>query len=231
MSEKVLAKKSAKSGVKRRAVSEEQKAQRRADILSSARDLFNQCSRYDEILMKHIAENIKLTKGTLYLYFKTKEEVFLALYEEEFVALCDRINSALIDSMGELDAKQLQSIMVNSVLGFETFLRLNGMLHSVLEQNIEFETALSFKTLLRDRMLETSALLESKITQLQPGQGAELMLLVHEVTIGTYHTATPSPCLDLVFERPDMSFMKLDFAEEFPKLLGYVLKGYLHSDQ
>lgn len=217
--------------VKRRAVSEEQKAQRREDILNSARELFQNCTRYDAILMKHIAENIKLTKGTLYLYFKTKEEVFLSLYEQEFVALCERMQRGILlkanGGARKLDASDIQEVLVQSVTGHDTFLRLNGLLHSVLEQNIEFETALRFKTMLRDLMLESAAVFEANVAGVGAGRGAELLLLVHEVTIGAYHTASPSPCLDLVFERPDMQFMKLHFDEEFPKLLGYLLKGFL----
>lgn len=213
--------------LKRRAVSEEQKAQRRADILNSARELFRDCHHYDEILMKHIAENIKLTKGTLYLYFKTKEEVFLSLYEEEFVALCERLDNALSGIDKDLSWQQLHQILVSGLVGEDMFLRLNSLLHSVLEQNIEYDTALAFKTLLRDRMLATAAIIEQKIPSLKSGQGAELLLLMHEVVIGCYHAASPSPCLDLVFERPDMKFMKLKFEDEFPKLLGLVLKGYL----
>jgi AcrR family transcriptional regulator len=221
------------TSVKRRAVSDAQKAQRREDILNSARELFQNCSRYDAILMKHIAENIKLTKGTLYLYFKTKEEVFLALYEQEFLTLCQRMQSAVLahakNRNAGLGADELQDVFVSAVAGQDTFLRLNGLLHSVLEQNIEFDTALRFKTMLRDRMIETAAVLEANVDGLKAGQGAELLLLVHEVTIGAYHTASPSPCLDLVFERPDMQFMKLHFDEEYPKLLGYMLKGFLSA--
>ncbi|TNC82433.1 MAG: hypothetical protein C9356_03130 [Oleiphilus sp.] len=213
----------------RRAVNEAQKAQRRADILDSARALFNQSAHYEDILMKHIAENIALTKGTLYLYFKTKEEVFLALYEEEFLALCQRLRIALSGAPPQTEVSQLHAIICGAMLGYPTFLRLNSMLHAVLERNIEFETALRFKSLLRDQMLETAEQLEEKVKGLSSGQGAELLLLVHEITIGAYHTSSPSPCLDLVFERPDMQFMKLDFETEFPKLLKYLLQGYLQS--
>jgi len=212
----------------RRAVNQEQKAQRREDILNSARELFISTDNYDAILMKHIAENISLTKGTLYLYFKTKEEVFLALYEREFELLCDRMVAGLAHDPGRrIDKQQLHALVCKAVIGHALFLRLNGLLHSVLEHNIEYDTALAFKIKLRDRLMSTAAVLEQHVLGLGQGRGAELLLLVHEVTIGTYHAATPSPCLDLVFERPDMQFMKLDFSVEFPKMLDLVLTSYL----
>ena len=211
--------------IKQRAVSDSQKAQRRQDILDSARELFKQSNHYDSILMVHIAKNISLTKGTLYLYFKTKEEVFLALYQQEFDHLIDRLIKALDEiDVGSVD--HFHSAIIDSMLGYDTFLRLNGMLHSVLEHNIEEGTALNFKTFLRDHLVVLSAKIEGKFPELKMGEGAQLMLLIHEVLIGTYHAASPSPCLESILERPDMSFMKLDFEQEFSKLLSLVLKGF-----
>ena len=213
--------------LKRRAVSAEQKAQRRVDILNSARALFSATNSYDAILMKHIAENIQLTKGTLYLYFKTKEEVFLALYEQELLALNGRLNTAFSLLAVACSVDDAHRALVSSIEGEDTYLRLNSLLHAVLEQNIDFETALAFKTMLREQILMSGRAIENKLVELNPGQGAELLLMMHEIMIGCYHAATPSSCLDEIFERPDMAFMKLHFDTEFPKLLRLVMVSFV----
>lgn len=215
--------------VRKRAVSETQKAQRRQDILNSALNMFETIGSYDAISMKQIAENIGLTKGTLYLYFKTKEEVFLALYEEAFERICQQIKNELEAESSVIDGEALHRVLSQAMVNQSTYLRLNSLLHNVLEQNIELDTALAFKTLLRDRMVELAVLLEQKVEGLDAGRGAELMLMVHEIVIGAYHASSPSPCLDPVFERSDLAFMRLDFEVEFPKLLGYLLKGFLKT--
>jgi len=220
--------------IKRRAVSVAQKEQRRQDILQSARELFTTHLDYDSLLMKHVAENISLTKGTLYLYFKTKEEVFLALYTEEFNLRFDVIDSLLaayFDVGTDADNRNngidiFLSIMTESMLEQQTFLRLNSLLHTVLEQNIELDCALEFKTLLRDRLNATGAGVEKVLPFLKEGQGTELLLMTHELMIGCFHASTPTPCLEEVLQRPDMIFMKLDFEVEFSKAIRLILLGY-----
>jgi len=55
-----------------------EKAQRREDILNAAEKLF--FSRgYDNVLMDEIANEVDLTKATLYLYFNDKESLFFFL--------------------------------------------------------------------------------------------------------------------------------------------------------
>lgn len=211
------------SRIKQRAVNSTQKEQRRQDILNSARDLFSRTLHYDSLLMKHIAENIDLTKSTLYLYFKTKEEVFLALYTEEFNRLFDAMDQALTRHPEPGSVDSLLDILASEIIGQETFLRLNSLLHAVLEQNIDFDTALGFKTLLRKRLLQTGAYLETYLPDLPQGQGAEVLLSIHELMIGCFHAATPTPALAKLYERPDMQFMKLEFGPQFVKSARLIL--------
>lgn len=211
--------------IKRRAVSPAQKEKRRQDILNSAKTLFNATQDYNGLLMKHIAENISLTKGTLYLYFKTKEEVFLALYTQEFNRVFDHIDVALQTEAGKGSVDKLVTLLCEQLTTEQTFLRLNSMLHTVLEQNIDFDTALAFKTLLRDRLLNTGRFLAAYLPPLSPLNGAEILLSVHELLIGSYQAAAPTPFLDEIFEREDMRFMKLDFAVQFPKNLRWLLQS------
>lgn len=55
-----------------------EKKQRRNDIISAAEKLF--FSRgYDNVSMNDIADEVELSKATLYLYFKDKESLFFAI--------------------------------------------------------------------------------------------------------------------------------------------------------
>jgi AcrR family transcriptional regulator len=57
---------------------EREKEQRQMDIINAAEKLF--FSRgYDNVSMEEIAEEVELSKGTLYLYFKDKEALFFAI--------------------------------------------------------------------------------------------------------------------------------------------------------
>ncbi|NYB51806.1 MAG: TetR/AcrR family transcriptional regulator [Methanobacteriaceae archaeon] len=57
---------------------EREKEQRRNDIINAAEKLFF-ARGYDEVSMNDIAQEVELSKATLYLYFANKEELFFAI--------------------------------------------------------------------------------------------------------------------------------------------------------
>ncbi|MDZ4744505.1 MAG: TetR/AcrR family transcriptional regulator [bacterium] len=65
---------------------EREREQRRQDILTSARAAFVKCG-LEQTSMDRIAQEAELAKGTLYLYFKNREELIIALMSEDLEAL------------------------------------------------------------------------------------------------------------------------------------------------
>ena len=78
----------------------EQIAERREEILTAAADLLGERD-FDAISMSEIAERAGLGKGTLYHYYRTREEVFLQLYLRDARAWTGRLREALDDIGGE----------------------------------------------------------------------------------------------------------------------------------
>jgi AcrR family transcriptional regulator len=60
---------------------EREKQQRRADIMKAAKEVFF-VKGLQNATMDAIAEKAEYSKGTLYLYFKSKEELYLSLLDE-----------------------------------------------------------------------------------------------------------------------------------------------------
>lgn len=55
--------------------------ERRGEILATARRLF-QTKEYDEVTMQNVMDTLDIAKGTIYHYFKSKEELFEAVIEQ-----------------------------------------------------------------------------------------------------------------------------------------------------
>ncbi|WP_297924663.1 TetR/AcrR family transcriptional regulator [uncultured Agitococcus sp.] len=74
----------------RNAMTDADKLLRRADFINAAHQLF----REQKILpsVADIAKSAGLAKGTVYLYFKTKEEIFIALLEDDFAKLLQKLS-------------------------------------------------------------------------------------------------------------------------------------------
>lgn len=65
---------------------EREKADMRKQILDAARTLFLE-QGYEKTSIRNIAEAIEYSPGTIYLYFKDKNEIFFALHCDAFVGL------------------------------------------------------------------------------------------------------------------------------------------------
>jgi len=76
---------------------ERRKESRPAELLDAALDLFVERG-YAATRLDDIASRAGVSKGTLYLYFANKEELFKALVRENIVALLDRFRSEIAAS-------------------------------------------------------------------------------------------------------------------------------------
>ena len=79
---------------KQRATRADEKESRRQQLLDAAYTL-SQSTPYDLLTVAQIAEQAKLAKGTVYLYFKSKEELFLGLTERVLTAWLDELDQFL----------------------------------------------------------------------------------------------------------------------------------------
>jgi len=73
---------------------EREKEQRRNHIIEMAKQVFFR-DGFESSTMDDIAEVAELSKGTLYLYFKSKEEVYLSIVNQAQALLCDKFEEAI----------------------------------------------------------------------------------------------------------------------------------------
>lgn len=214
--------------VTNRAMTDQQKQLRRSEILRVAMQRFAVTS-YESLSMADIAAETGVAKGTLYLYFRSKEELFLALYEQELEAWFDELDSALSGQQGAGSIESLLQLVSESIARRPAFLRLIAILHTVLERNVDHATALRFKTRLRERVLNTGRLLEQHLPFLQAGQGAELLLKTDALVIGFQHLAEPSEVLREVLALPEMSLFRIDLEQQLLNTLRTLLMGLAYE--
>ena len=69
-------------------------AQRKQDILNTAARLFSERD-FHEVTVEDIATEVGLSKGTLYLYFKNKDELFFSIIQDRFERLYKRIKEVV----------------------------------------------------------------------------------------------------------------------------------------
>jgi len=126
---------------RKRARSEDEKEGRRAAILDAARNYVAE-SGFDVVTMSGLARRAGLAKGTLYLYFRTKEELFLSLFTDLIHAVVDRF---VAEATPGTVAERLTVIAGETPL----FLPLFARLVAVIEANVADEPLFAAKRAMR----------------------------------------------------------------------------------
>jgi len=195
-------------------------------IMTAALNLWANSS-YRAVSMSEVAEAAGVAKGTLYLYFETKEHLFLALLEEQFDAWFENVNSAL-DGDGSWDTARLCRVLVASLENRESFTGLQCLLESVLEQNLDLETARSFKQRLLEHTVSTGARIEHRLPSLRPGQGARFLIHLRALLTGLRQMADVSPIVKQVMaENPQLRVLEVDFRKESSAAIQGLIQGFL----
>jgi AcrR family transcriptional regulator len=125
----------------RRARTPGQKEDRRAAILAAAVVYARECG-FDGVTMSGLAARTGLAKGTLYLYFQTREELFLALYLDAAGQWCARIAATLTPGMSDDAAVEA---LTKAAGQDRLFIELASRLSNVIERNVPREAFIAAK--------------------------------------------------------------------------------------
>ncbi len=211
-----------------RAMTEEQKRLRRADILKVALHRFS-LMPYGQLNMADTADAAGVAKGTLYLYFRSKEEMFLAVYSDELDAWFDELDAALAAAEGGVSIAAFLQLLGDSLASRPELLRLMAILHTVLEQNVDYAAAKRFKTWSKGRFQKTGGLIERYLPFLRPGQGTELLLRIDALVIGFQHQAEPSGVMREVLAEEELAMFRVDLQQALLGTLGTLLMGLAYE--
>ena len=123
--------------------SPERTAARKEEIISACEKLYQTMS-FKDITLKEIGSETSFSRPTIYNYFQTKEEIFLALYEREY----NRWNIELTDILENNDTltkEQIAEEIASSIANRQQLLKLLSMNNYDMEANSRSELLTSFK--------------------------------------------------------------------------------------
>ena len=148
----------------------EQIAQKREEIINACEQLYSAMS-FREITLKEIGSITSFSRPTIYNYFETKEEIFLALFKREY----DRWNeqlTAILEENDQLTKAQLADRIAQSLADRAQLLKLLAMNNFDMEANSRQELLTSFKqsyggSMRRMTMLLTKFCPDMSVTDIQ----------------------------------------------------------------
>jgi len=210
----------------RRARAPEHKAEREARILAVAEQRV-QRQPYAEIQMSDLARRVGLVKGTLYLYFPTKEALFLRVMRRVFA----RFFAAAARELEPSPATRagLCAALLAAVDGEPALRSLVAVLHSALEHNISDGEVAAFKRFLLEEVTRLGASIDARM-RWRHGSGARLVVRLHVLLIGLHHVATPSPAVRRALADDALALFRVDFRSQLAALLPLVAQPIAQGD-
>ena len=118
-------------------------AARKEEIVNACEQLYQTMS-FKEITLKEIGKVTSFTRTSIYNYFQTKEEIFLALYEREYERWNEELERILIDNE-LLTREELADKIASSISNRDQLLKLLSMNNYDMETNSRPERLVSFK--------------------------------------------------------------------------------------
>lgn len=181
---------------KLRAVDAEDKEQRRTAILDAAEQQFAR-SPDRTLNMAEVAAAAGLAKGTVYLYFDSKESLLLSLHERRvegfFADLVDALEHA-----SEFQFEDLAVIVRRHMTDDPLYMALGSAAMSFMDQQNAPEALQRLSSRISGWMVYAGSLLEGRFEQLVPGEGVRMLVHGYALIFGLWHllgapSAVPTP--------------------------------------
>ena len=211
----------------RKARNPQDKADRRDELLRVAANMFDTVP-YSKITMADVAGRAGLAKGTVYLYFASKEELFLGVLEKLLFAWYDALDQRLDAVRGDISADQLVEMLALKTPGRLTLTRLIAIVSGVLEHNVSVEVASRYKPQLWSHMMKTGAKLEAKWPHFRAGEGFKFLGHLALFIIGARQLADLPPAVLEVIDTFSLKGFRADFDTELDMLVRNHLRGLEH---
>ncbi|MCX7711121.1 MAG: TetR/AcrR family transcriptional regulator [Clostridia bacterium] len=208
-----------------RAVSEEQKSERRQKILDSALSIFEQ-SGFKSTNMAEIAQKSGIAKGSVFLYFKTKEELFMHLLGQELGKWNNAYDEALnMIEDKSLGSKELMQLFVDTLMQNTVLIRLVALVNTIFGQNVSHEQVVTFKKEFLNRIRRTGDLLDRKVRFFSNGTGVEFYMHCYVLVTGLSNLSDPVPAIKDVVKTPDYAILNVNLKAYLTRMLKLLLTG------
>jgi AcrR family transcriptional regulator len=167
-----------------RAMGTDDKEARRSTILDAAERLFMQNHALANVA--DVAEAAGLAKGTVYLYFQTKEEIYFALHLRHVEGFFTTLITRLADPRA-FDFLQMAEMAREHMIADRTYMPLCATCMGFSEKSVPVELYELFDRKLIGWITEAAAGLEKHFPKLPKGEGVRLLKHSYAMMIGLYH--------------------------------------------
>ena len=211
-----------------RAIAVEDKEERRREILDAAERLFLQ--HPDRVAsVSEVAAAAGLAKGTVYLYFPSKEEMLLALHErhvgnffEHLIAKLARVEPVGFDDVFPVTLKYL--------IRWPGYLELTTRCFSAMDREVPIDTAIAFKARVAQRLQAAGVHLDRHFKK-PAGSGVALLLHSYGLICGLWQLQHPNLRFGAAMKRPELKLFDRAYETEIETALRALWRGWMSNTE
>ena len=131
---------------------EELTASRKEEIITACAELYKTMS-FKDITIKEIGNATTFTRTSIYNYFQTKEEIFLALLQREYELWIHRLKQIQAEHERMTEA-EFADALAHSLEERKNLLKIMSMNHYDMEENSRIERLIEFKVVYGQSLAE-----------------------------------------------------------------------------
>lgn len=194
-----------------RARDAEQKQQRKQTLLDAGWHIYLENDGQLPSVAQ-ISARAGLAKGTFYIYFKTKEELFVELVATAMDELFCKLNTYL--DQPEVTPRGCIDVFISAVDRQAPIIQLGPMLTGVLEKNTDPAITLGFKRQLVANLNHCGQKLEQRFPGLSPHTAARTLMRSYAIMLGIAQILPSSADADTQLQQEEFAPIRLSLADD-----------------
>lgn len=203
--------------------SEELTNARKAEIINACAKLYD-TKNFKQITLKEIGEKTSFTRTSIYNYFQTKEEIFLALLQQEYEKWIVDLNEMLHNNK-TMSAEQFADSLARSLEKRERLLKLMSMNHYDMEANSRMENLVAFKTVYGNSMRTVTSCLQKFFPRMTAGDIQEFIYAFFPFLFGVYPYTVVTDKQKEAMEKANANYVFLSIYEITKSIVRKLLQG------
>ena len=184
---------------------------RREEIINACEELYKK-ENFKDITLKQIGEKTTFSRTSIYNYFQTKEEIFLALFQREYEKWIEDLNK-IYEENEKLITEELANKLAHTIEKRPTLLKLLAMNLYDMEDNSKMEALVEFKQAYGNSIKAVKRCLDKFVTNMNEEEKTNFILLFFPFMYGIYPYAVVTAKQKEAMEKADVPFKKLTIYE------------------
>ena len=180
---------------------------RKEEIINACEKLYENNS-FKDITIKSIGEETTFSRTSIYNYFQTKEEIFLALLKREYERWIDDLNE-MYEKNSEMEKEVFADKLANTVAKRNNLLKLLSMNMYDMEENSRMEELIKFKRAYGNAIKMVRKCVDKFFGKMSDEEKEEFVFLFFPLMYGIYPYAKVTEKQMQAMETADVPFKYL----------------------